>query len=895
MKIDATNTRKLLNEKLSEIKLFSPFELVKSEFAFSTSDLSFKVAQITNLNEVDKTTNPITCVIQNLINRGSNVTTHNKGVDSLLLTVLLELFKRKYKVNAIEILVNARIKDSIDNTKKELNEYIAIFSKVTKKFPSDMVAFIENIKITHSEEVNCLSVIVASTSEVIMQFDEIKMSKAHLPPSFLSQDKVQYKSIMKNKNEINSILKLVFFNDVTKIQKLKDEQLSSLDLILNKGENILAVLKTGFGKSLIYQFAAILQPVIFLNIFPINSLIMDQAISISSEMNLKFAISNEELKSRSSTSLHKKLLSTKRMFLVTPERLENKEMQDYFLSLGKMVGFMIFDEAHCISEWGHDFRPSYLMARHLMENLTRNNNLRVIALTATAAPHIQKDVAKLLQIKKENIVNIADSSGLYRKEISYKFIKYEINDFDKWNRSPKFTKIIDKHISSSLKTSKQGIAFFMKAGDARDNEKKKYLMKINAYSAFKRLDKKTSIGLYTGTNKFIETTGKKIPSSNFSDFLSLDYIISTKSFGMGINLKKCDYVLLTEPPYSLEDLYQQSGRAGRMGQESVVEILYHDRSLLNPLDEQSPYSFFLSVSKKRKDSQMRILNSLVRLIFSEKTDFILDVPKFLGIQTGDEQNYLKWAIAHLITEFNLVEKYYIKYSGFKIGTIGIYINKDMDEIQFIEHINTINKQLGILESSSTISEALAKYYEYYFDKLQNDKLIGINILQSRLLNAKGEIGDDVIYGVLTDYYRTRMDEVDIIADKAMKKMFDGESLSVILETFSSSKKVINKFELMEAVSRYSSTKEYIEVGSLMINFLFNEKILITNKETIIQKEYTNTYLADLRDELLYLIYFEKESEDANFEHEKEIIMQSKRWKKINELHVKKKILEELNG
>lgn len=338
-----------------------------------------------------------------------------------------------------------------------------------------------------------------------------------------------------------------------------------------------------------------------------------------------------------------------------------------------------------------------------MENLTRKNNLRVIALTATAAPHIQKDIAKLLQIKKENIINIADSSGLRREEIDYKFIEYNIDDFDRWNRSIKFAKIIDEHIMDSIDSSEQGIAFFMKAGSEKDEEKDKYLKKINAYSTFNRIGNKQNTGLYTGKNKLIEYSKKQISTANFSDFIKLDYIIATKSFGMGVNLKRCDYVLLTEPPYSLEDLYQQSGRVGRMGQQSTVEILYHNRSLFNPLSKDSPYAFFLTVSDKRRGSQVKMMNRLVKLIFTQKDDFILNVQNFIGTNVAEEQDYLKWAIAHLITEFDLIDKYHVKYKQmFKLKEIGIYINKKINENQFLKKINSINKQLGMLGVETTI-------------------------------------------------------------------------------------------------------------------------------------------------------------------------------------------------
>ena len=892
------STTKIKLEEFIDNKMteFSPIELTGSIFSSSTRDLSFKVDYISGLKDIHKKYNPYASVMQNIINRGNKIFTNNDKVDSLLFTIILELFKRGYKTKDFKITLDYESFSFVSDTKKELIEYIRWFSKITNAFPKGMIEFIDGLKISKSIKVEYIAVI-SKKEDMIIELKKVTKNQHHLPPSFISIDRIKYKSLIKNKVTINKILKLVFYNDKTKISKLKEEQLLSLDFILNRGKNILAVLKTGFGKSLIYQFASILQPVIFLNIFPINSLIKDQSISISDEMNLTYSIDNEELKTINNSSLHRKLLATKRMFLVTPERLENKEMQNYFWSLNEMIGFMIFDEAHCISEWGHDFRPSYLMARHLMESLTKNNDLKVIALTATAAPHIQKDIAKLLQIDKGNIINIANSSGLERKEIKYEFIKHEINDFDRWNRSKAYTSIIDEYINYSKNNYEQGIAFFMKSGNFSDEEKDKYLIKINAFSAFKRLSNKSGVGLYSGKNKFIENMEHQIPPSQFSKFRELNYILATKSFGMGINLKKCDYVLLSEPPYSLEDLYQQSGRVGRVGQESLVQILYHNRSLIDPLSKDSPYSFFLIVEKKRREQQLIILSRLIELIFKEKSDFTLNLRHFLNKNTVDEQNYLKWAISHLITEFNLIEKYHVKYGGgmFKLASIGIFINKNIDPTIFLNKINESNKKIGILKHSSTINDAISMFYDYYFDKLQNDKLIGINILRNKLLDSKEELGNKAIYEVLTDYYRTRMDDVDKMVVTGMQKIIESKSIEEIIEAFSKNSNKINKFELMEAVSRFPSTKDYIEIGSLIINFLYDENMLVTNRESIIRKAYKNKNLEDIKNMLLYKIYFTKFDDTDEYKNERTILLKNKEWKKIDELTNRKKILEGLNG
>ena len=146
-------------------------------------------------------------------------------------------------------------------------------------------------------------------------------------------------------------------------------------------------------------------------------------------------------------------------------------------------------------------------------------------------------------------------------------------------------------------------------------------------------------------------------------------------------------------------------------------------------------------------------------------------------------------------------------------------------------------------------------------------------MQNKLLNSSEEVGNLVIYEVLTEYYRTRMDEVDIIVDKAMQKMMQGAVLTELIKIFTSSKKDINSFELMEAVSRYQSTREYVEIGSLIINYLFGEKILIAENIDIIKNEYTNQNLNEIKDELVYLKYFAKQLKEE--EEEEEVFLNEK--------------------
>ena len=193
-------------------------------------------------------------------------------------------------------------------------------------------------------------------------------------------------------------------------------------------------------------------------------------------------------------------------------------------------------------------------------------------------------------------------------------------------------------------------------------------------------------GLYTGQKKeYIDSNGNIIESEDINNFKELDIIFATKSFGMGINLEECNYVGFIQPPSSLEDLYQQAGRAGRAGQDSEIDIYYAQYHLGNPLAKDSPFAFFLKMESERYEAQPWITKKLISEIII--SDQLLIKISMQGLfkemldegfwrnknntlkslwQVPEFSNYVKWSIAHLINEFNLIDFYSIDYSGMKV-------------------------------------------------------------------------------------------------------------------------------------------------------------------------------------------------------------------------------------
>lgn len=796
---------------------------------------------LTNENWLIKTNNlemrkeilssPLISAIQNFL-LAKDVYKSKFNSDPIIVMTILQAIKydKKYKIVIEKTMEKVGIA-SID----EANYWAEKFFKIA----GISWEMIDYKKLAYSKSSNIY--IVDDKKVPVFELEKANI-KTRRTINFIEKQSVKYNNFKKSKDELNEILRFSFANSENKIKAFKDEQLDAISRIISSESNTLAVLKTGFGKSLIYQFVTLLQPRVFIVIFPIRSLISDQSKTFADEFGFNYSIDNENLKGLAANKLAKQTLVSKRVFLMTPERLENISIQHLMFSLSKYIGYMVFDEAHTISEWGHDFRPSFLMAKRVLDNLASTDKIITIALTATAAPHIQKDIANILDIKSSNIINIADQKqGLKRNEITYDIIEAGDVIFDRWNRSEDYNRIIDRHIDNAIRKYDQAIIFHIKAGSDTDENESKYLLKNNAYSSYARyIDRHDDNypGLYTGKNKIIN--GEEV--DDFIPFIDKKIIFATKSFGMGVNLRKCNYVLLTEPPYSLEDLYQQSGRVGRMGQKSTVEILIHQNVLLDPLNERSPYKFFLKIDRDRIMFQPEITWNLIQAISdSNFQDIKINISEFLGDQWKNVE-FLEWGIAHLITQFKIIDTYSTEYKGMYKSAITIRPLKNIDVNK------AISEKLARLriENDGSLFDMVYKYYEYYFAKLQQDKLIGINIFINKIKESDISSNDDseMISTILNEYYKTRKDESLHMVDSLFKKLVNEDSIASIIKYLQEIEVGVDTFDIMETASRYEINSEYIYLASLLINKVFKEKILAFTLDDALSKKYNSKYIKD---------------------------------------------------
>ncbi|MCK5280644.1 MAG: RecQ family ATP-dependent DNA helicase, partial [Cyclobacteriaceae bacterium] len=307
------------------------------------------------------------------------------------------------------------------------------------------------------------------------------------------------------------------------------------------GNNTFVIMPTGAGKSLCYQLPALLKEGTAIVISPLIALMKNQVDQLSAfGVNAKFL--NSTLTKGEMNRVKRETLSGEiKLLYVAPESL-TKEDNIEFLKQANL-SFAAVDEAHCISEWGHDFRPEYRRIKSILDEI---GNLPIIALTATATPKVQQDVKKNL---------VMDEADTFLSSFNRKNLYYEVRP--KVHVKKQLIKFIKDH------KGKSGIIYCL---SRKKVEEIAGLLQVNDVKA---------APYHAGLEPSVRV-------KNQDDFLNeeIDVIVATIAFGMGIDKPDVRFVIHYDTPKSLEGYYQETGRSGRDGLEGNCILFYRYKDIL---------------------------------------------------------------------------------------------------------------------------------------------------------------------------------------------------------------------------------------------------------------------------------------------------------------------------
>lgn len=338
---------------------------------------------------------------------------------------------------------------------------------------------------------------------------------------------------------------------------------------LLSGKDVFVLMPTGGGKSLCYQLPALMLEGTAIVVSPLIALMKNQVDAVnglSSDEGVAHVL-NSSLNKTQTNQVFSDIKSGKtKLLYVAPESLIKEEYLEFLREV--KISFVAIDEAHCISEWGHDFRPEYRNLKLIIDKIAK---VPVIALTATATPKVQDDIQKTLGMS---------SATVFKESFNRPNLFYEVRP--KVNVDKEIVKFINKN------KGKSGIVYCLSRRKVEEFAQLLQVNGINALPYHAGLDQKTRVA---NQDKFLME--------------ECDVVVATIAFGMGIDKPDVRFVIHYDIPKSLESYYQETGRAGRDGGEG------HCLAFYDPKDIEKLEKFLAQKPVSEREIGLQLLNEVV--------------------------------------------------------------------------------------------------------------------------------------------------------------------------------------------------------------------------------------------------------------------------------------------
>lgn len=467
----------------------------------------------------------------------------------------------------------------------------------------------------------------------------------------------------------------------------RDSQEAIIDSVINE-KDTLVLLPTGAGKSLCYQLPALLKEGTCLIISPLLALMKDQVGQLKSR-GIEAEYLSSELDEYDAEGIYDRCKEgLTKMLYISPERLTNKQFLQNIEEI--QMSFIAVDEAHCISEWGQDFRPSYQNIKEFRKN---NPKIPCLALTATATPKVLEEIKSKLELKIPQVFQKSfrrDNIRIFTEEVSDKFQKiYDILKF----------------------TRQSGIIY------VRTRRETELLCEFLQKNQLKNVD-----FFHAGLTAKEKNAKQMIWNNSDSHVL-----ISTNAFGMGIDKDNVRFVIHYSPAPSIENYYQEIGRSGRDGQESFAFLLWDKQELSN----------FDDILKNQIPNKAEFLK-IITYLYSIFQVAEFEMPeKVFQLNLSGIQNFTKLSSAKIKNVLNFLHNQEIIYFNDHKSLSSLQLLMQPDEIDQIPHKDSYFIEL-MLRNVSGITAHKVMFSE---QQVSNKIGLSIHLIKERLkeLQQKGYV------------------------------------------------------------------------------------------------------------------------------------------------------------
>lgn len=600
-----------------------------------------------------------------------------------------------------------------------------------------------------------------------------------------------------------------FLKYLFNFDSFREGQYQAIERIVFRKDSII-LLPTGAGKSIIYQLGSFIVPGITIVVSPLKALINDQIDNLTYSFGITnaYKITSDQSIDNKNTVLYKIKNNNTSLLYLAPERFHIPSFKDSIAQFLKtnLIYCLAIDEVHCVSEWGHDFRASYINLSNVVRTTFKKDDFipSIIGLTGTASKRVLNDIKRDLNIEQDDAIISAQSFD--RDELNFEIIqcnniKKHCTIMDKIQRTlPQYFNVsYEEFVSLNDTNTYSGIIFTQLASTGLTIEEKKFYAAYQlSEELIKNLNEYKIKTYYSSTPKDIDDNEwRKIISNNAFLFKNnqINLLVATKAFGMGIDKPNIRYVIHNGIPASFESYYQEAGRAGRDRKKSYCCIVFsnendeYNEQLLDPSlnyndfsklyktlkksmthDDLSTLLYFHMNTFKGIDTEMAVIKSIIEILKKKSVFSKFDIEKNLKDEQCDNNMILKALIRLRI--LNVISDY--SYD---------YIN------QFKVEINNIDKNI----IASSYANYVSNYDKGRIEKEQ-EKILNLNSTDWKLVIDSVCILINYSYDNFEKSRRREIKNIYDLAKKAIKIPYERQNDFIrneIINFFNTDNKYIN--------------------------------------------------------------------------------------------------------